>query len=173
MPDESGASETERLIDTLAARGLTVAVAESLTGGLLVAELISPAGASSVINGGIVAYNTELKHTMLDVDARLLSDVGPVHPDVAKQLARNVRDRLGVDGHPADIGIATTGVAGPDSLDGNPPGVVFLGMSMGDVTRVRELFLEGSRQEIRVMTVRAAIAWITEALERGLVDARE
>lgn len=173
VSDGSAATVSEQLIATLVARELTVAVAESVTGGLLVAELISPAGASAVVNGGVVVYSTELKHTLLNVDAALLSEGGPVQREVARQLAKNVRDRLAVDGRSADIGIATTGVAGPDAVDGNPPGVVFLSMSMGDLTRVRELSLKGSRQHIRKRTVAAALEWMAEALERGLADSGE
>jgi nicotinamide-nucleotide amidase len=174
--DVPGAQENSAvadLIDALAARGLTVAVAESLTGGLLIAELIAPAGASAVINGGVVAYHTELKRSLLGVDAALLSTVGPVHPEVARQLAMNVRHRLGIEGRPADVGIATTGVAGPDPVGGIAPGVVFLGLSVGDVTRARELTLHGSRQQIRAQAVTAALEWLAEALERGLADSGE
>ncbi|WP_344756001.1 CinA family protein [Leifsonella bigeumensis] len=167
------AHDVARLIAGLASRGLTLAVAESLTGGLLVAELIRPAGASAVVLGGVVAYDTELKHTLLGVDSALLAEHGPVHPDVARQLARNVRDRLAVAGRPADIGIATTGVAGPDPQGGQQPGTVFLGLSMGEETRSRRLELTGSRDEIRIRTVEEAIRWIGEALERGLVSTGE
>lgn len=171
--NEPTARASAQLIATLAAREITVAVAESLTGGLLVAELISPAGASAVVNGGVVAYNTELKRTLLNVDEALLSEVGPVHGEVAKQLAQNVRERLAVGGRPADIGVATTGVAGPDAVEGHSPGVVFLALSIGNVTRVRELSLHGPREQIRRHTVGAAIEWMVEALERGLAEWRE
>ncbi len=176
QPDPLGspvASDTPRLVAALVARGLTVGVAESLTGGLLVAELIAVPGASAVINGGVVAYNTEIKASVLGVDAALLAEVGPVHSEVARQLARNVRDRLAVKGHSADIGIATTGVAGPDSAGGHAPGVVFLGLSMGEVTLARELSLRGTRQQIRAQTVGAALAWMAEALEVGLANPGE
>ncbi len=156
------------LVAVLTARGLTIAVAESLTGGLLTAELIRPAGASVVVLGGIVAYNTELKHTLLGVDADLLAEHGPVHPDVAKQLARNVRDRLAVAGRAADLGVATTGVAGPDPQVGRPPGTVYVGLSLGEQTRVREFTFTGSRGEIRARTVAEALDWLGESLERGL-----
>lgn len=162
-----------QLIATLTERKLTVAVAESLTGGLLVAGLIAVPGASAVINGGVVVYNTALKRTLLDVDAALLAASGPVHPEVARQLAKNVRERLAVNGVPADIGVSTTGVAGPDAVDGNAPGVVFIGLSLGAQTRVRELSLHGSREEIRVRTVQAALEWMAEALEVGLSHSGE
>jgi nicotinamide-nucleotide amidase len=165
--------DASQLIAALTARGATVAVAESLTGGLLVAELIRPAGASAVVLGGVVAYNTELKHTLLGVDADLLAAHGPVHPDVAKAMAENVRDRLAVAGRPATIGIATTGVAGPDPQGEQQPGLVFLGLSMGSESRSRRLQLSGSRDDIRTATVVEAVNWIAETLERGLAEIRE
>jgi len=166
------ANATE-IIAQLAARGETVAIAESLTGGLLVAELIQPAGASAVVLGGVVAYNTELKSSLLDVDPALLARHGPVHADVAAAMARNVRTRLAVDGIPATFGLATTGVAGPDSQGGQPPGVVYVGLSCGDDTRARRFELSGSRDEIRTQTVHCALGWLSETLERGLDENRE
>jgi nicotinamide-nucleotide amidase len=161
------------IIAELAARGLTIAVAESLTGGLLAAELIKPPGASDVVLGGVVAYNTELKATLLGVDPALLAEHGPVHPDVAKAMARNVRERLAVGGRAADVGISTTGVAGPDPVHGHPPGVVYLGLSVGLRSQAQRLDLSGTRDEIRALTVAAAVEWISETLERGLVKQRE
>lgn len=84
------------VVDVLLQRGLTIAVAESLTGGLLVAELIATPGASGSVLGGVVAYSTELKHTLLGVDARLLAEHGPVHPEVAVAMAQGARTRLAV-----------------------------------------------------------------------------
>lgn len=165
-------TSSTQIVAELASRGLTIAVAESLTGGLLVAELIRPAGASAVVLGGVVAYDTELKHTLLGVDEALLAEHGPVHPDVARQLARNVRDRLAVAGRPANLGIATTGVAGPDPQGGQPPGTVYLGLSVGEGALVRRLTLSGSRDEIRARTVEEAIGWIAETLEKGQSMAR-
>jgi len=146
------------LIAALAARGLTVAVAESLTGGQLTAELTRPAGASAVVNGGVVVYATELKHSVVGVDDTLLSEHGPVHPDVARQLAERVRAVLAVDGKAADIGISTTGVAGPDQQGGRPVGTVFVGVAIGQDTWVESLQLTGDRAGIRADTVSAAVA---------------
>lgn len=170
FPDVADAVD---IIAALRKRAMTVAVAESLTGGLLLAELIRPAGASEVVLGGVVAYKTELKATLLGVDPSLLAEHGPVHPDVATAMARAVRQRLAVGGRAADLGIATTGVAGPDSLHGEPPGVVYLGLSLGDESHVRRLALSGSRDDIRASSVEAALDWIAETLERGLARARE
>jgi nicotinamide-nucleotide amidase len=152
------------LIAQLAARGLTVAVAESLTGGLLVAELISVPGASGVVLGGVVAYNTELKQTVLGVDGGLLAEHGPVHPEVARQMAARVRDVLAVGGEPADIGLSTTGVAGPDPQNGFQPGTVFIGIAFGDYVDSVALGLTGNRQEIRAAVVRESLQQLKIAL---------
>lgn len=143
-----------RLIETMRLSGLTLAVAESLTGGLLVAEFVTIVGASAVVLGGVVAYSTELKHTILDVDADLLEREGPVHPRVAEQMADRVRTVLAVAGRPADVGLATTGVAGPDSQGGHPVGTVYLGIAIGETVRSLRLHLEGGREAIR----RAAVS---------------
>ncbi|ARC56561.1 Putative competence-damage inducible protein [Frondihabitans sp. 762G35] len=161
MPDASLAAE---LLAVLAARGLTLAVAESLTGGLLVAEFVSVPGASAVVAGGVVAYQTPLKHSVLGVDEGLLAAHGAVHPAVASQMARGVRRHLAVDGREADIGLSTTGVAGPDPQDGQPVGTVFLGVALGDDVDVVELHLEGDREAIR----RASVSESLSALQRML-----
>jgi nicotinamide-nucleotide amidase len=154
----------EDVVGVLARRGFTVAVAESLTGGLLCAELVSVAGASAVVNGGVVAYNTELKHTVLGVDADLLAEHGPVHPVVAEQMAARVRDALAVGGRPADVGLATTGVAGPDSQGGHPPGTVYIAVAIGDTVTSRLLTLNGDRQAIRSATVSESLEQLNRAL---------
>jgi nicotinamide-nucleotide amidase len=112
------------LVSALSERDQTVAVAESLTGGLLCSALVEVPGASVVVRGGVVAYATELKHELLGVDAELLAGNGAVDPDVAAQMALGVRQRLG-----ADWGLATTGVAGPDPQDGVQPGRVYVAVA--------------------------------------------
>lgn len=161
-PDDLSA----RLIPFMAERGLTVAAAESLTGGELTAELTRVGGASAVVLGGVVVYATELKHTIVGVDADLLAAEGPVHPEVARQLASGVRDALAVSGQAADIGLATTGVAGPDQQGGRPVGTVFVGISTAVGTRAVELALSGTRAEIRRQVVERVLAEL--AVEVGL-----
>ncbi|PWC03285.1 CinA family protein [Agromyces badenianii] len=146
-----------RLIAELTARGLRVAVAESLTGGLVVAELTSVPGASVVVNGGVVAYDTAVKRSVLGVSAELLKREGAVHPEVARQMADGVRRVLAIDDRAADLGIATTGVAGPTGQDGRPPGTVHVGIAFGGEAESLDLALHGTRAEIRAATVRAAI----------------
>jgi nicotinamide-nucleotide amidase len=147
------------LVAELTRRGLTIAVAESLTGGLLVAELISVPGASVVVRGGVVAYATELKAELLGVDTGLLAEAGPIHPEVAKQMAAGVRERLG-----ADIGMATTGAAGPDPQDGHAPGEVWLGFAIGDEVTAVGLALGGDREAIRRDTVSESLSRVRALL---------
>ena len=151
-PAAAGPDAAAEIIARLTARGQTAAVAESLTGGLLAAALTAVPGASAAFRGGVVAYATEVKATMLGVPRDLLERHGAVHPDVAVAMAAGVRRRMA-----ATIGAATTGVAGPDPADGQPVGTVYIAVSAGrggwaDGT-VRSLALSGSRDEIRRQTV--------------------
>lgn len=159
-PRESAASLIERLVEL----GWTVAVAESLTGGLVVSSLVDVPGASRVVRGGVVAYATDLKHSVLGVDAALLEAHGAVHPRVARQMARGVRDVLGIDGAAAQVGIATTGVAGPDEQDGQPVGTVHIAVSTPLGTRVDSLVIAGDRDRIRHETANQAIRRALAAL---------
>ena len=141
------------LLAALVARGWSLAVAESLTGGLVVAAVVDVPGASQVLRGGVVAYATDLKGTLLGVDPALLAARGAVDPDVARAMAVGVRARLG-----ADVGIATTGVAGPDPQDGHPPGTVHVAVSTPERTDVRSLLLAGDRARVRAQAVEAVLA---------------
>jgi nicotinamide-nucleotide amidase len=151
-----GAAEALRL---LAADGASLAVAESLTGGLVAAELTSVPGASRVFRGAVTAYATELKHDLLGVNAALLDARGAVDPLVAEQMAQGVRARLG-----AVWGLATTGVAGPDPQDGYPVGTVYTAVAGPCGTKVTSLRLDGNRAAIRAATVTAALELLIDAL---------
>ncbi|WP_137846224.1 CinA family protein [Microbacterium sp. 2FI] len=133
-------------------RGWTIGTAESLTGGLLVAALVDVPGASAHVRGGIVAYATDLKRSVLGVDAALLAAVGAVDAAVARQMAEGVRGVLG-----ADVGVATTGVAGPDPQDGQAVGTVFIAIATPESTEVAAIALTGSRAEIRAESVAVAL----------------
>jgi nicotinamide-nucleotide amidase len=152
--------EAERVLALLAGRSRTLAVAESLTGGLVAAELTSVAGASRSFRGSVTAYATDLKRDVLAVDAALLEERGAVDGDVALQMATGVRRVLG-----ADWGAATTGVAGPESQDGRPVGTVYVAVagpeSVGKVTALR---LNGSRADIRKESVRSVLALLLSEL---------
>jgi nicotinamide-nucleotide amidase len=112
----------------------------------------------------VVAYATPLKHSLLGVDAALLAAEGAVHPQVARQMADGVRVAATVDGSPAEVGIATTGVAGPSAQDGRPVGTVHVAVSTPAGTRVRSLALSGTRAQIRAEATRAALAAAAEAV---------
>jgi nicotinamide-nucleotide amidase len=135
------------------ARGFTIAVAESLTGGLLAAAITSVPGASVVFRGSVTAYATEIKASVLGVDADLLAREGAVHPEVARQMADGVRRLFG-----ATVGLATTGVAGPTEQDGKPVGLVYVGYSEPETPpTAEELHLSGDREAIRAQTVSRAL----------------
>lgn len=119
------------LVGLLRRSGLTLAVAESLTGGAVTAAIVDVPGASTCLRGGVVAYATDLKSTLLGVDAALLAEHGAVHPAVALAMAAGVRERLG-----ADLGLATTGVAGPDPQDGAAPGTFHVAVAGPDGAEV-------------------------------------
>jgi len=141
-----------QVLDRLRAGGQTVAVAESLTGGLVAAALTDVPGASAAFRGGVVTYATELKTVLLGVDAVMLARHGAVYPPVAVAMANGVRTRLG-----ATYGLATTGVAGPEPADGQPVGTAHIAVSVADDTVVRTIALTGDRQQIRRLTVENAL----------------
>ncbi|MGW7050317.1 CinA family protein [Streptomyces sp. NPDC054887] len=156
----SRTSAAAEVLALLAERGETLAVAESLTGGLVAAELTSVPGASRVFRGGVTAYATELKRDVLGVDAALLEQRGAVDPEVARQMAAGVRRALG-----AGWGIATTGVAGPDAQDGQPVGTVFVAVCGPDGTgKVARLRLNGGRAVIRMESVRSVLTLLSGEL---------
>lgn len=160
-------TDVRALVAALTARGETVAVAESLTGGLVVATLVGVPGASAVVRGGVVAYATPVKHTVLGVSADLLAEHGAVDPEVARQMASGVRTALAVDGEPATWGISTTGVAGPDPQDGKPVGTVFVGIASATGAEAYELHLEGDREAIRQGTVSELLARMSATVRSG------
>lgn len=165
LPAEStDQSAAGRLIARLVDRGWSVAVAESLTGGMVVSSLVDIPGASAVVRGGIVAYATPLKGTLLGVDAALLARRGAVDPVVAAQMASGVRLATRIDDAPTDVGIATTGVAGPAEQDGHAVGTVFVAVETPLASRVEELALSGSRERIRAAAAAAAVRLALEQL---------
>jgi len=140
------------LLTALERRGWSLAVAESLTGGAVCSALVAVPGASRVLRGGVTAYATDLKARLLGVDAALLELRGAVDPDVAAAMATGVRERLS-----ADVGLATTGVAGPDAQDGRPPGTVYVAVATADEVRVESLHVPGGRAAVRDAAVDRAI----------------
>jgi nicotinamide-nucleotide amidase len=158
-PDTEAAASTA--VGMLIASGQTVGTAESLTGGLVAAALTTVPGASAVVRGGIVAYAADLKSSLLGVPADLIHRVGTVHPEVALAMAAGARARLG-----AIVGVATTGVAGPDPADGQPVGTVHIAVSTPARAVHEALLLGGDRPEIR----RGTVDHLLDLLVRTLME---
>ena len=145
--------------------GLYLAVAESLTGGLLTARLIDAPGASEVVLGGIVAYQNDLKHQLLGVNPQLLAMQSAVDPEVAAQMAEGVRSRLATKCSRSIeevVGISTTGAAGPESVGIHAPGTVFIALSSVNGIKVFAEQFQGDRQSIRNQAVERALMVIGE-----------
>jgi nicotinamide-nucleotide amidase len=158
------------------AAGVTIAVAESLTGGLVSGTLASVPGVSAVLRGGVVSYATDLKADLLGVDVALLAEGGAVQAEVARQMASGAARRLG-----ATHAIATTGVAGPDPQDGHEPGTVYVAVAGPSGLRTVGFDggrrLPGDRAQVRWSTVIAALQQLgqliaAEATETGQEEDR-
>ena len=167
-------SLAEEAITLLRDRGLTVGTGESLTAGLVCSALAEVPGCSDVLRGGVVAYEADVKRALLDVsDAALVQ--GVVSEAVAIAMAHGARAALG-----ADVGVATTGVAGPDAHDGSPVGRVWIavvvpaaGASPGDASpglrsTARRLDLDGDRAAIRAGAVQAALGLLRATLDSSI-----
>lgn len=150
-----------RLVELLKAQDLTLAAAESCTGGWFAKSMVDVAGASAVFYGGVVSYVNEVKEGLLGVSAELLAKYTAVSAPCAAAMADGVRACTG-----ADIGISVTGLAGPvGGTDAIPVGRVFIGISRpGTETETVMLTLAGGREDIR----RAAVAHMIEELEKRL-----
>jgi nicotinamide-nucleotide amidase len=162
-PEASAGELADEIIDLLTARRQTVAVAESLTGGLVAAALTSVPGSSLAFPGGIVAYATPLKVSLLGVSERLLAEHGPVHGEVAVEMAAGVADRLG-----ATFGLATTGVAGPGPADGHPAGTVFVALARSGQGTAYRLRLTGDRAQVRAASVTSVLSLLVSELREDI-----
>ncbi|KEK25678.1 competence/damage-inducible protein A [Bacillus gaemokensis] len=150
-----------KAIDLLKKKGLTLACAESLTGGLFGNQVTENAGVSSVFKGGIICYQNEVKQHVLQVPKEILQTVGPVSEQCVRYLAENVKALL-----KADIGISFTGVAGPGNAENKEPGTVFIGLAIKDEpTEVVSLNLSGSRQQVRERSVKYGFYHLYKKLE--------
>lgn len=156
----NGESLEEVVLARLLKRGAKLAVAESLTGGLVLARLISLAGASRCCRGGVVAYDDAAKMAALGVDACLLESEGAVSEGVALAMAEGVRRAWS-----ADFGLATTGVAGPGpDARGVPAGRAFVAVASAAGTRARNLALPGAREDVRQRAASAALDLLRRSL---------
>jgi nicotinamide-nucleotide amidase len=158
-------STDSRTVDDLVAealleRGLTVATAESCTGGLLAGRLTARAGSSAYVLGGFVTYSNEAKHDLVGVPAELIDRVGAVSAEVAQAMASGARAALG-----ADIGVGITGVAGPGGGSAEKPvGLVHLCVASGAASVARRVRLPGNRSDVRARAVVVAMHMFRELL---------
>ncbi|MCD8334172.1 MAG: CinA family protein [Clostridiales bacterium] len=152
----------EQVLRTLKAHGLTVSTAESCTGGMIAAALTDLGGSSAVFVGGVVSYWTELKHKILGVSQETLDAYGAVSLQTAREMAQGVRALTG-----SDLSLSVTGVAGPDRDErGNPVGLVYLALTDGETTAVRQpADLGSTREEIRRGAVEAALEMVLDYFE--------
>jgi nicotinamide-nucleotide amidase len=140
----------------LLARGWTLGLAESLTGGLIASRLVNVAGASQWFRGGLVSYASDVKYDLLNVSP------GPVvSASAAEEMARGTQQMLKVD-----VALAITGVAGPDEQDGHPPGTVFVGVAIGDEVSHSQLRVPGDRARVRSFSAIGALDLLRRALDR-------
>ncbi|WP_354180468.1 CinA family protein [Arthrobacter sp. UYP6] len=139
--------------------GLTLATAESLTAGMVAAELGAVPGVSAVLAGGIIAYSNSVKKKVLGVDGDLLATAGSVDAGVARQMAEGARRVL-----ETDLGVSTTGAAGPEPHDGKAVGCVFIAVASREETFVREFLFSGDRTAIRRQACDEALVLLARAL---------
>jgi nicotinamide-nucleotide amidase len=170
MVSDPGEVLAERVLETLARRGETLATAESLTGGMLSASLTDVPGASRSFVGGVVSYATRVKVSALGVPEDVVEQHGVVSGECAAAMAEGVRSRLD-----ATWAMATTGVAGPDAQEGRAVGTVWVAVAGPTGVETRELALRGGRTEIRRGSCHAVLALLGELLtpEDGLLDREE
>ena len=163
-----GDEQVATLIADLTRRGLSIATAESLTGGGLVARLVDVPGASHVVRGGVCTYAVDTKASVLGVSESRLTLTGPVDEQVARQMAVGVRSLFG-----AAIGLSTTGVAGPGPADGFPAGTVHIACAHPAGVEHRLLHLEGDRAQVRAGAIDAALTLLRDVLDFSGVSARD
>jgi nicotinamide-nucleotide amidase len=156
-----------QIIDRLRSQGRYLVIAESLTGGQLSSIFVSVPGASDVLLGGVVAYQTKLKNVWLGVDLNLLESRGAVDAEVARQMAAGAvaKSAEDLDLEPQRIiGLSTTGVAGPAEQNGQPVGRVFIGLSTENSHTAFEYAFSGTREEIRRRSSEAAVSALWEQI---------
>ena len=154
-------TQIELLVQILKEKQMTIATAESCTGGLLGKCITDISGSSAVYPGGVISYCNRVKHEVLGVEQALLDRLGPVSMAVAQQMAAGVRRTVG-----ADVGVGITGIAGPNSDEtGRPVGLVYIGVSDGRTDIVREYRFDGDRNAVRAQAAEAAAELALELIQ--------
>ena len=156
VDEETRQRRAQQVAELAMARGRTIAVAESLTGGMIASALAQAKQASEWFRGSLVAYSSAVKHEVLDVRA------GPVvSAEAAQAMAARVRELL-----MADLAVAITGAGGPSAQDGHEPGTVFLALDSGDGNHVVRLDLWGEPETVCALATLAALDALVDALDR-------
>ncbi len=151
----------ERIGKMLKEKGLTIAVAESCTGGLIASRITDIGGASEYFEAGIITYSNKAKISFLSVPEEVINSYGAVSYETAKLMAEGVKNITG-----ADIGVSVTGIAGPTGGTlVKPVGTVFVGLATGESTSVHNFLFTGSRLEIKQQTSEAALTFVADYLE--------
>jgi PncC family amidohydrolase len=154
-------SPEEKLGELLGARGLTVAVAESCTGGLIASRITDVAGASDYFLAGLVTYSNAAKESLLHVPEAVLAAKGAVSRETAGKMAEGVRSATG-----ADVGLSITGIAGPGGgTTEKPVGTVYMGLAVKEGIYVRRHMLAGDRLSIKLQSSEKALAFVIDYLE--------
>jgi len=149
----------KKLIET----GSSIAVAESCTGGLIAKLLTDNPGISKVFWGGVVAYSNEAKMSLLSVPEKTLEEPGAVSHQIAESMSLGIRYRAGTD-----IGLAVTGIAGPDGgTENKPVGLVFVSIATSDFIDTGSYELEGDREQVRRAAASKAASMILELFQPG------
>lgn len=163
MPFPNASLDLARtIIERSTAKRLTLATAESCTGGLIMACLTDIPGSSAVVDRGFITYSNQAKQELLGVPADMLAAHGAVSAEVATAMAMGARARAGVD-----LAIAVTGIAGPGGGTAEKPvGLVYLALATGDSVHASRKIFPGDRQAVRQATLDRAFVMIEEALDR-------
>ena len=151
---------SEEIVKTATLKNIHIGFAESLTGGLISANIVNIPGASAVLEGSIVSYSNEVKIKVLGVDPEVIRSAGAVSEECAKQMAEGARKVLG-----SDRAVSVTGIAGPGGGSSEKPvGTVYIGVSAPDLNYARKFLFDGNREEIRDLTVIEALKMLKEVL---------
>jgi len=151
---------SEEIVKTATLKNIHIGFAESLTGGLISANIVNIPGASAVLEGSIVSYSNEVKIKVLGVDPEVIRSAGAVSEECAKQMAEGARKVLG-----SDRAVSVTGIAGPGGGSAEKPvGTVYIGVSAPDLNYARKFLFDGNREEIRDLTVIEALKMLKEVL---------
>lgn len=151
-----------KVFNLLKEKGLTISSAESLTGGQFVERIVSQSGASSICNGGIVCYSSQVKQQLLQVPKLILNQYGTVSKECAQSLAVNVAEKLDTS-----IGISFTGVAGPDEHEGHPAGTVFIGIYQNnELPFAKKFHFNGDRSSVRSKSVKKGFELLYNFLKK-------